>query len=223
MANNAFLRASRRILGCALKPHGFQCQGSTFWRERNRILHHISLEQSTFEAFTVSVGMQPLFFPFEAFILFGGRLRSFGLTEHEWIKIPKDERKLVEVVQNAADLVIKGVVPWLDHYQTSQDWVEAHLAGEWGGGISATDAPVQKELIAYCALDAGTYNAARQLLEQVCRFWNQLSPSQLTAWNKKSWERATTLLDLLAQSDTDGIQAKLAEYERFTRSALGIW
>jgi hypothetical protein len=219
MATDAFTRSYYHAMSKILSPLEFRRKGGVYWRERNEVLHIISLHRV--EKFTADIAIQPLVFPFDTFILnLGARLDRFGPNLPPRWNIPNVKSELEQVVEQFSQKVLAHAVPWLDRFQSVRDIVEIDSMDAWQ--IGPIEWTTRREIVGLCALDARLFDKGEQLLREV---YNK-SYSEPDA-NAPQWisERRTMLhnfLELLQSKDYDAIQQRLGEYKIFTRTALGI-
>jgi len=223
MTRGAFSRWYRNAMGPALQPCGFKSKGSLFFRERDGVLHLLSLDRSPFDgAFTLDVAVQPLAFPFETFVLsLGARLDRLGPQIPPRWYVPATEAELREVLGRFADAVVRLAVPWLDRFQSVKDVVEIDRTGSWG--IRPPPEPLARfEIVGLCALDAGLYDRGRELLQQAYGRAYARIGQEAPEWARERKQMVQRLLTLLDEGNIAEIRLQLEEYKAYTRRALGV-
>ncbi len=230
MPASAFSRLYRKVMARVLGPLGFQCREGVFWRERDGLLHIVSLDRSPFDgAFTVDVAVQPLVYPFEAFMTgLGARLYRFKKrTPHRWT-VPAGEPEMEQMLGQFGGTVVELAVPWLDRFQCAQDIVETQARNKWGLPILA-DRSSTEEIAALCALDAGMLERGRKLLQKVyaecyatAEEFRGNAGRDVPERDRKRRQMYQELLGLLEKGDLQGLRRRLEENKAYTRAALGI-
>ena len=221
MANKSlFVRRYRKIMGAALEPEGFHRMGSHYWRERNRLLHLVLLDRATGGNFTVEIAIQPLFLPSEFFTWsLGGRPDDFCPGAHDWWELPEAE-EMDAILQDFAGMVVTHGLSWLNRFQSSRDVVEAYQHN-WGIRTAELGQVHKKWQIVLCALDAEMYEVARRWMKKdVHPFYRDFQP--FAPWHEVQKQQVSDIWQLLQTNDQEGIRAKLAEWEAYTRDKLGI-
>jgi len=225
MTKGFFQRHYRDAMKTALQPYGFKRKGSLFFRERDGLLHLLSLDRSPFDgAFPLDVAVQPLVFPFETFNLsLGGRLdRCASHIPARW-DVPSTEAELVQSLKRFAEAVVEVGVPWLDRFQSVKDIVEIDRAASWGIWPPPGGGPVHRGVkVGLCALDAGLYDRGRELLERAYAEVYARIGEEAPEWDRERRRMLEGLLRLLDEGNTEQIRRQLEEYKQYTRRSLGI-
>jgi hypothetical protein len=229
MAAGVFSRLYRKVMERVLGPLGFQYKGSIFWREREEVLHIISLDRSPFDgSFTVGVAIQPLVFPSETFILsLGTRLDRLDSGIPERWKVPVADSETERVLEQFSQKVVEFAVSWLDRFQSTRDIVEIDMKGTWG--VEPLEWVARTEIVGLCALDIGMFGKGEELLRQVyLKSYRNLEESyrelgiDVPKWAHERRQILQELLKFLEDGNREGIQQRLEEYKSYTRVSLGI-
>ncbi len=224
MTTGSFARVYQQIVGKALAPHGFQPLNSNFWRIRDKVLQSIVLDKGDSCTFAGGFGVQPIVYPLPGFIIdFGGSVDEM-LPGHgsKWV-IPRERKDIEDVVGDYAHALVRHVVPWLDRFQTCRDLVETDLKKQWGIWLPNTPTKSQNAaVLGLCALATEMPNAAREYLEFAQQEYRKFLRPESPPWYREDLQLVEDFLALLAHEDWEGIRAKLAAGEAFTRQKIGL-
>jgi hypothetical protein len=224
MSKGTFLRWYRTVMREALQPCGFRSRGGLFFRERDGLLHLLSLDRSPLDgAFTLDIAVQPLALPFETFDLsLGARLDRLAPQIPARWRVPSTEAELKVVLGRFVDVVVEAAVPWLDRFVSVRDLVEIDRTRDWG--ISrGPGSPAHRYLaVGLSALDAGLYDRARTLLERAYEAAYARVGQADPEWMRERKQMIRTLLTLLEEGNIPEIRRQVEEYKDYTRQALDI-
>ncbi len=222
MTKPSFQRLYRETMNRNLEPLGFLRKEQFYWRQKEGLLHLVSLDRSSFNgAFTVDIAVQPLAFPAEYAILgLGARLDRFAPDIPARWEVPVEEAEIRRVLDQFASLVVRYAVPWLDRFQSCQDIVEISVRNDWRVFSCGKDGGAV--LVALCALDAGLFEQGRQRVQQLLMNYYGMTNTASPEWMQKQKRMFEELEELLDRGDFAAVRERLDGYKAHTRAALGI-